>query len=84
MASRPRRRGPKRSCNQIVNHRYNRKLPTVITTSLQLEDMEDRISSRLSDPALTMLFSIDEAPDYRSGETRVSRPRRGQSMRERR
>ena len=69
---------------QIINYRYNSRQPTVITTSLQLEDMEERISSRLSDPALTMLFSIDEAPDYRSGETRASRPRRGQSMRERR
>ena len=37
---------------QIINYRYNSRLPTVITTSLQLEDMEDRISSRLSDPAL--------------------------------
>ena len=69
---------------QIINHRYNRRLPTVLTTSLELEEMEDRISSRLADPALTILFSIDEAPDYRSGEARRNRPRRGEGMRGRR
>lgn len=63
---------------QIINHRYNRRLPTVITTALDLDDddMEDRISSRLSDPALTIYYSIDEAPDYRSGDTRKMRSRR--------
>ena len=69
---------------QIINYRYNGRLPTVITTALPLDEMDERISSRLADPSLTMFYGIDEAPDYRSGETRVSRPRRGQSMRDRR
>jgi DNA replication protein DnaC len=57
---------------QIVNHRYNAKLPTVITTCLSLEEIEDRISSRLSDTWLSSPWNIT-APDYRSDR----RPVRG-------
>ena len=51
---------------QIINYRYNARLPTVITTSLSLEEIDTRISSRLADPGLTTFFAIT-APDYRSG-----------------
>jgi len=34
---------------QIINHRYLNKLPTVITTNLDLQHIEERISSRLQD-----------------------------------
>ena len=50
---------------QIVDYRYSRKLPTVITTNLDLEDLDDRIRSRLQDPDLVTRVSIT-APDYRS------------------
>lgn len=68
---------------QIINYRYNGRLPTVITTALSLDEMDERISSRLADPGLTMFYAIT-SPDYRSGETRASRPYQGRTMKERR
>ena len=50
---------------QIVDYRYIRKLPTVVTTNLDLEDLDDRIRSRLQDPDLVTCVRIT-APDYRT------------------
>jgi len=57
---------------QLINHRYNDRLPTVITTCLALEDMETRIGSRLADPRLVSVVNI-MAPDYRSDLTTSER-----------
>ncbi|MFQ5873327.1 MAG: ATP-binding protein [Dehalococcoidia bacterium] len=51
---------------QIINYRYNGRLPTVVTSSLALDEIDPRISSRMADPALSTVFAII-APDYRSG-----------------
>jgi DNA replication protein DnaC len=51
---------------QIINYRYNYRLPTVITTNAKLENIEPRIRSRLVDLNLTRSMKI-EAPDYRRG-----------------
>jgi len=56
---------------QILNYRYNSRLPTVITTNLRLEDIEPRLRSRLSDPALVTMWNII-SPDYRSGADRTA------------
>ena len=49
---------------QLINHRYNYRLATVVTTNLKPEAIEPRIYSRLCDPACgTMLMVV--APDYR-------------------
>ncbi len=49
---------------QVINRRYNSRLATVITTCYSLEEIESRISSRLVDPKISVLFNIT-APDYR-------------------
>lgn len=49
---------------QLINYRYNARLATVITTSWRLDDIEARISSRMVDPSLSLVFNI-QAPDYR-------------------
>jgi DNA replication protein DnaC len=49
---------------QLLNHRYNSQLPTVVTTNLRLEDLELRLRSRLLDTDLVTLQTI-LAPDYR-------------------
>ncbi len=49
---------------QILNHRYNAKLPTVITTNLELEAIEIRVRSRMVDPSLSQIIHVS-APDYR-------------------
>ncbi|MEZ4621742.1 MAG: ATP-binding protein [Caldilineaceae bacterium] len=52
---------------QLLNHRYNAQLPTVITTNQRLEDLEPRLRSRLMDANLVNHFAII-APDFRSGK----------------
>jgi DNA replication protein DnaC len=49
---------------QVLNHRYNARLATVITTSSSMDEIEPRISSRLVDPKVGMVINIT-APDYR-------------------
>ncbi|MFL5804965.1 MAG: ATP-binding protein [Roseiflexaceae bacterium] len=49
---------------QVINHRYNYRLATVITTNLKPEAIEPRIYSRLCDPACGAIMTII-AQDYR-------------------
>ena len=50
---------------QLLNHRHSRRLPTVITTNVDLDSIEGRIRSRLLDEELFRHASI-AAPDYRT------------------
>ncbi|HUS04492.1 MAG TPA: ATP-binding protein [Dehalococcoidia bacterium] len=56
---------------QLINHRYNTTLPMVVTTCLSLDEIETRISSRMVDPSLSLVFNII-APDYR-GDVKTNR-----------
>ncbi len=58
---------------QIINHRYVNRLPTVITTNQQLNEIDGRIRSRLEDPDLVTRAFIN-APDYRSPLRDTSQP----------
>lgn len=49
---------------QIVNYRYINRLPLVVTTNAPLDEIEDRIRSRLKDPELVSVLHIN-VPDYR-------------------
>ncbi len=49
---------------QIINYRYNSRLATVITTCCSLDEIESRISSRLVDPKISMIYNI-LVPDFR-------------------
>jgi len=55
---------------QVINHRYNARLPTIITTRCSLDEIESPISSRLVDPKISLVWNII-APDYR-GDLRSS------------
>ena len=66
---------------QVINYRYNARLPTVITTRCSLDEIEDPIGSRFVDPKISMVFNIT-APDYRGDKrsnksTRTSRRGKG-------
>ena len=50
---------------QIINHRYNGRLPTVITSNRRPEEIEPRIFSRMSDRAICDEFIIMDGDDYR-------------------
>lgn len=62
---------------QLINYRYNARLPMVVTTCLTLEEIESSISSRMVDPLICTVFHID-APDYR-GDVKISRAPRGRT-----
>ncbi len=67
---------------QLVNYRYNARLATVITTCSSLDEIESRISSRMVDPRLSLVFNIT-APDYR-GDMRARRDSKSSPRYERR
>jgi DNA replication protein DnaC len=50
---------------QIINHRYNGRLPTVITSNRRPEEIEPRIFSRMSDRSICDEFIIMDGDDYR-------------------
>jgi DNA replication protein DnaC len=50
---------------QIINYRYINRLPLVVTTNLDINEIEPRIRSRLVDPQLVSKIIIT-TPDYRN------------------
>jgi DNA replication protein DnaC len=49
---------------QLFNHRYNSELPTVITVSSRLSDLDKRLLSRINDGRLCRVIEIT-VPSYR-------------------
>ncbi|MBM3121729.1 MAG: ATP-binding protein, partial [Chloroflexi bacterium] len=56
---------------QLLNHRYNATLPTVITTNLSLDDLDARLRSRIIDTRLCTVYGIT-VPSYLAAQ----RPRK--------
>jgi DNA replication protein DnaC len=52
---------------QLINHRFNSQAPTVVTTALELEDLDERLASRLSDPTLSRVFRLGPGRSRRPG-----------------
>ena len=48
---------------QIINYRYNNRVPTLFTSHKRLEEIVDQIASRMGDPGLSIVFFIT-APMY--------------------
>ncbi len=66
---------------QIINYRYNAKLPTVITTNCSTDELDGPILSRFINPQLSMVFHI-AAPDYWAGRhSQKNTTRSGQKKR---
>ncbi|HHE71257.1 MAG TPA: ATP-binding protein [Chloroflexi bacterium] len=68
---------------QLLNYRYVRRLPTVITTALDLRDLDPKIGIRLMDVSRCTVFEI-KAPPYLGGSGRGNpkpsrRPRKRRS-----
>lgn len=49
---------------QLVNHRYNERLPTIVTSNQEHKLIDERVLSRLLDTHLTREVVVD-APDFR-------------------
>lgn len=56
---------------QILNYRYNAKLPTVITTNREIKDIEPRVASRLADTEMVGNLYM-RAPDFRAGHINLT------------
>jgi DNA replication protein DnaC len=57
---------------QIINYRYNARLPTVITTADEIENIDPRLRARFLDVSRCTLFAII-APAYHGGAARKQR-----------
>ena len=54
--------------DQILTHRFNRRLPTLVTTGLQFTELGDRLRTRLGDPYFSTVVNIKSGsgiPDIR-------------------
>lgn len=49
---------------QLINHRYLHRLPTVVTTNTEPDQLDPRIQSRLEDQSLTVIVQM-ALPDFR-------------------
>ncbi|MBA7587998.1 hypothetical protein ES708_30046 [subsurface metagenome] len=65
---------------QVINHRYNYRLPTVVTTNCTTDELDSPISSRLVDPQISNFFNIT-TPDYWSDRTAPKKTTRGRKER---
>jgi len=52
---------------QLINHRYNHRLPTVFTTSRSVEEIDERLRTRLTDAGLSRVFQLECGVGARSG-----------------
>jgi DNA replication protein DnaC len=65
----------------VLNYRYTRKLPTVVTTALTLDELGPRLASRLLDHAVCSQIVLDAPPHFeqpqpkRAGAPRTRAPR---------
>jgi len=50
----------KEKLDQLLNYRFSQELPTVITTGTPLEQLDERIYSRLTDPGLCQVHTLEE------------------------
>ena len=50
--------------DQLLNHRYSQQLPTVITTATPIEQLDERLHSRLTDAALCRVFTLEKNQTY--------------------
>lgn len=57
---------------QLFNHRYNARLPTVITTATPIDDLDPRLASRMLDGS-RCTFVVLEVNSYRGGGNRRKR-----------
>lgn len=53
---------------QILNHRYNLRLPTIITSALGLDEVDERIRTRIADISTSQVFMLEETGSKGSKE----------------
>jgi DNA replication protein DnaC len=66
---------------QLINHRYNASLPTVITTNLTVRDLDARLGSRLTDPQISTILLMGPFDFWGNQRTVSDKPARGRPRR---
>jgi DNA replication protein DnaC len=66
---------------QLINHRYNARLATIITTAQPIDNVDPRLRTRMLDSRLCTIFAI-VAPSYRGVPARQQATRRSTRSRE--
>lgn len=60
---------------QLLNYRHNAGLPTVITTSIPVDDLDERIRVRLLDPRRCTVFALTVPPYLKDPDRKRRRKR---------
>jgi DNA replication protein DnaC len=50
----------KEKLDQLLNHRYIHELPTVITTSIPVTELDERVRTRLTNSRMSQIYVIEE------------------------
>lgn len=50
----------KEKLDQLLTHRFNSELPTVIVTIIPVEQLDERLHTRLTDPRLCQVYALEE------------------------
>ena len=66
--------------DQILTHRYNRRLPTLVTTGIRFEELSDRLRTRLGDPYFSTVVRIKAGSGTSDGLDSGLGPRLAQTM----
>jgi DNA replication protein DnaC len=66
---------------QLINHRYNASLPTVITTNLTARDLDARLASRLTDPQVSTILLMGPFDFWGKQQASLERAPRGRGRR---
>jgi DNA replication protein DnaC len=53
---------------QLINHRFNSQMPTIVTTASEMEELDERLASRLGDPSLSRVFRLGPGRSGRQGK----------------
>jgi len=53
----------KEKLDQLLNYRFSSELPTVVVTIIPIDELEDRIRTRLTNPDLSRIYVIGEKQD---------------------
>ena len=57
--------------SQIINHRFNARLPTVITNCGPVHKLDERLQTRLTDPSFSRVFELEPASGGRRGRRKL-------------
>ena len=66
--------------DQILTHRYNRRLPTLVTTGIRFEELGDRLRTRLGDPYFSTVVHIKPGSGTPDGHDSGLGPRMAENM----